>query len=87
MPAVAYDYKTIAPQVKETLRRAMGENSLVVTQEGYQGRIHAKVVSERFDGMSEAEKQRFVWDILKAETDPETQLAVTFVVCYGTEDL
>ena len=56
MQAVDYDYAALAPKVKATLRRAFPENSTIVTSPGYKGRVHAKIVSEQFNEMTERDK-------------------------------
>ncbi len=64
---VVYDYEEIAPRVKAALRRAFPENSTIVTSPGYKGRVHAKIVSEQFNGMTERDKQAYIWDALNDE--------------------
>jgi stress-induced morphogen len=81
-----YNYEEIAPKVKASLRRAFPDNSTVVTSEGYGGRVHAKVVSERFSGISEREKQAIIWDALRDELQERAQ-AVSLALAYGTDEL
>ncbi len=38
-------------------RRALPTNSIIEVEEGYQGRIRAKVISGQLNGMREQEKQ------------------------------
>ncbi len=81
-----FDYETLAPKVKAALRRAFPENSTIVTSPGYRGRVHAKVVSEQFNGISEREKQAIIWDALQDELAEEAQ-AVSLAMAYGTDEL
>ena len=81
-----YDYEALAPKVKAALRRAFPDNSTIVTSPGYRGRVHAKVVSEQFNGISEREKQNIIWDALNSELSEEAQ-AVSLALAYGTDEL
>ncbi len=81
-----FDYETLAPRVRAALRRAFPDNSTIVTSPGYRGRVHAKVVSEQFNGISEREKQAIIWDALREELNEEAQ-AVSLALAYGTDEL
>ena len=81
-----YIYAEVAPKVKAALRLAFPDNSTIVTSEGYAGRVHAKVVSERFNGISETEKQTIIWDALRDKMKEESQ-AVSLALAYGTDEL
>jgi len=81
-----FDYEALAPRVKAALRRAFPENSTIVTSPGYRGRIHAKVVSEQFNGITEREKQAIIWDALRDELHEEAQ-GVSLALAYGTDEL
>jgi stress-induced morphogen len=83
---VDYDYAALAPKVKAALRRAFPENSTIVTSEGYGGRVHAKVVSERFNGISERQKQDILWNALRSELKEDAQ-AVSLALAYGPDEL
>ncbi len=83
---VDYDYAVLAPRVKAALRQAFPDNATIVTSEGYAGRVHAKVVSERFNGISEREKQTIIWDALRDELKEDVQ-AVSLALAYGTDEL
>jgi stress-induced morphogen len=60
--------------------------SAIKTEEGWQGRVHVRIVSERFDGKSEAEKQGMVWEVLRAVLGADAQ-AVSLVLPYGMDEL
>jgi len=81
-----FDYEALAPRVKAALRRAFPEDSTIVTSPGYRGRIHAKVVSEQFNGITECEKQAIIWDALRDELWEEAQ-GVSLALAYGTDEL
>ena len=87
MNAPTFEYTDISNRVRQTLREAFGDNTVIVTEEGYRGRIHVKIVSERFNGMGERQKQNYIWDIINAELDKEAQQAVSVVMCYSTDEL
>jgi len=81
-----YDFQQESPKVEQALRRAFPTNSIVEVEEGYQGRVRAKVVSNRLNGMREQEKQNYLWDILQRELGAGSQ-SVAFVLAYGTDEL
>ncbi len=81
-----FDYEVLAPRVKAALRRAFPENSTIVTSPGYRGRIHAKVVAEQFNGITEREKQAIIWDALRDELREEAQ-GVSLALAFGTDEL
>lgn len=87
MAAVAYDYARVSGVAVKELRRVFGENTTIVSEEGYLGRIHLKIVSDKFNGKGEREKQNYVWDIIHAELDTEAQQAISFILCYSTDKL
>jgi len=57
-----------------------------VLSEGYMGRVHVKVVSEKFNGLSEPEKQDMIWVILEGELGDDAKY-VTLAIAYGTDEL
>lgn len=81
-----YDFQQEAPKVEQALRRAFPTNSVVEVEEGYQGRVRAKVVSSLLNGMREQEKQNYLWDILSSELG-ENSKSISFVLAYGTDEL
>jgi len=85
MPAVEYDYDTIAAEAKAALEGAFPE-SVVKTDRGYLGRVHVRIVSPAFDGKSETEKQALVWDVLNAELEEDVR-AITLALAYGMDEL
>lgn len=85
MPEVLFDYQTESERIKEALRAAFPHDT-VATDEGYNGRVHVKVVSERFNGRSEREKQDLIWEALRDKLGAESQ-AVSLALAYGTDEL
>ena len=85
MPAVQYDYDTLAEKARSALKEAFPE-SAIETEEGYLGRVHVRIVSPAFNGRSEREKQHMVWEVLEAEMGEAAQ-AVTLVLAYGMDEL
>lgn len=84
MPEVLFDYQTEAERVREALRAAFPHDT-IATDEGYNGRVHVKVVSERFNRRSEREKQDLLWEILHDRLGAEAQ-AVSLALAYGTDE-
>jgi len=85
MPDVLFDYQSESQRVKEALR-AVFPYDTIATDEGYNGRVHVKVVSERFNGRSEREKQDLIWEALRDKLGAEAQ-AVSLALAYGTDEL
>jgi hypothetical protein len=83
--AAELDYGTLSQKIKQNLRRAFPEET-VDTRPGYMGRVHVLVVSRRFNGMSERQKQDLFWEILRVESPDEAE-AVTVAILYGTDEL
>jgi stress-induced morphogen len=48
--------------------------------------VRAKVVSGKFNGKSDREKQAMVWEALQAELGSDAD-AVSYVITYGTDEL
>ena len=87
MTAVQFEYPQVSARTVHKLREVLGDNTTIVANEGYLGRVHLKVVSEKFNGKGEREKQNYIWDIIHAELDEEAQQAISFVTCYSTDEL
>ena len=85
MPAKVFDFDKLEPQVKEVLRETFPEDTIEISK-GYKGRVHVLVVSPKFNGMTDEQKQNFIWEILKAELEDEVQ-AVSLALVYGTDEL
>lgn len=83
---VAFDYAAESRRVQQALRAAFGENTIIATDEGYHGRVHVKLVSPAFDGLSASQKQDKVWDILRERLGPDVQ-AVSLVEVYGLDQV
>ncbi|MDQ2800449.1 MAG: hypothetical protein M3Y13_12515 [Armatimonadota bacterium] len=83
---VGYDFQQESPKVEQVLRRAFPSNAIIEMEEGYGGRVRAKVVSSRLNGMREQEKQNYLWDILHTELGEDSQ-SIAFVLAYGTDEL
>ncbi|MFN3650600.1 MAG: hypothetical protein ACK47B_13570 [Armatimonadota bacterium] len=75
----------LSARVEAALREEFPRDTIDL-EPGYGGRVRAKIVSRRFNGMSEREKQAFVWDLLRARLGTESQ-GVTYVLAYGTDEL
>ncbi len=84
MPEITFDYQTESRRVKEALRAAFPQDT-IATDEGYNGRVHVKVVSEQFNRRSEREKQDLIWEILRDKLGSNAQ-AVSLALAYGTDE-
>ena len=55
MPTILFNYAEASARVRETLQRAFGPNAAIRTDEGKGDQVYARIVSDRFDGLSERE--------------------------------
>lgn len=85
MGATTFDYTAISEKAKDALRGEV-PNAMVSTEEGFGGRVHVKIVSDALNGMTEREKQAFIWKILERQLGPDAQ-AISFVLPYGEDEL
>jgi len=85
MAPLTFDFDNLAPQVEAALRHEFPQDT-IDTREGYLGRVQVLVVSKRFNGLSESEKQSLIWDVLRARLGPDSQ-AVSVALAYGTDEL
>lgn len=53
-------------KLEDLLRKEFNENSTVAVSDGYQDNIHIVVVSNKFSGKSENEKQDMLWNVIEA---------------------
>ena len=65
--------------------RTVFPTDTIDTEEGYQGHVQVKVVSRRFNGKNEAEKQQIIWDILRERLASDAH-AVSLALAYGTDE-
>ena len=86
MTTQVFDYKTVSVRVIEILNEAF-PNSAIQTAEGFEGRVHVKIISGALDDKSERVKQELVWEVLRARLDAEEQQAVSFILPYGIDEL
>ncbi|MCW3096044.1 MAG: hypothetical protein JWL77_1662 [Chthonomonadaceae bacterium] len=85
MPETIFNYDQEAERVVKALRAEFPTDTIDTT-EGYNGRVHLKVVSRRFNGWSEAQKQAFITELLRDKLGPDAQ-AVSLALMYGTDEL
>lgn len=79
------NFKGLKPRIIAALRTEFPEDTIAV-EEGYLGRAHVKIVSEKLNDLTEAEKQDMVWTILRAQLGDDDQ-DVAFVIPYGTDEI
>ena len=80
------NYAQAGAKVRETLQKAFGPNAAVRTDEGDDGSIYVRLVSDRFDGLGERMKQDMIWEALQKELWEEAQ-AVALVLAFGTDQI
>jgi stress-induced morphogen len=78
-------YEVRADAVKKALRRGFPDAENILTEPGHAGRVHARVVSPEFNGLSERRKQELLWKVLREELGEEAQY-VTIALAYGTDE-
>jgi stress-induced morphogen len=87
MPVATFDYKKMSKRTIDVLRSAFGPNAAVRTDPGGEsGKVFVRIVSDKFDGRSETEKQQVIWDTLKKEMKEDSQ-AVALVLAFGTDQV
>lgn len=86
MNVISFDYAQISASVRETLQREFGPNAAIRTDEGDQGQVYVRIVSDRFDGLSDRTKQDIIWEALRQNLKEESQ-AVALVLAFGTDQI
>ena len=84
MPDILFNYQLESQRVKEALR-LVSPYDTIATDEGYNGRVHVKVISEQFNGRSEREKQDLIWSALHDRLGAEAE-AASLALAYGTDE-
>ncbi len=86
MPVTLFDYRQASASVREALQKSFGPNAAIRTDEGEDGKVFVRIVSDRFDGLSDRTKQDLIWDTLRQDLKEESQ-AVALVLAFGTDQL
>lgn len=86
MQALLFNYAQMSVKVRNTLQKAFGPNAAIRTDEGEGGQVYVRIVSDRFDGMSDTMKQDSIWNTLRQEMEADAQ-AVALVLAFGTDQL
>ena len=84
--AATLDYVKESQKVRKAIREIFGENAAIATHEGYEGRVHVKLVSPLFDGLSASEKQDKFWESLRERLGEEAQ-TVSLAEIYGMDQV
>src|SRR5579863_9728183 len=79
------NYEIIARTVEHALRRCFPEAENILMEPGYEGRVHVRIVSYEFNGLSERQKQERLWEALREELNDAAQY-VTIALAYGTNE-
>ncbi|RLB99599.1 MAG: hypothetical protein DRI57_33370 [Deltaproteobacteria bacterium] len=75
-------------KIEVLLRREFSENSAVDVSDGYQDNIHIVVVSRKFSGRSESEKQDMLWNLIETGALSESDKnRISLIVPYSPEEL
>ena len=67
--------------VRQTFPQAIN----VLIEPGHKGRVHVRVVSPEFNGLSESQKQDLLWQKLRNTLGPEAQ-HISLGIAYGTNE-
>ncbi len=86
MRIIQFNYAQMSVRVREILREAFGPNTAVRTEEGENGQVYVRLVSDRFDGMEEREKQTLIGNTLREQLGAEAQ-AVALVLAFGMDQI
>ena len=78
----------IKNKIEELLRKEFNENSTVDVSDGYQDNIHIVVVSRKFSGRSENEKQDIIWNLIETSNLSDSDKnKISLIVPYNPEEL
>lgn len=86
MQMFSYDYAKISPKVHDVLKKEFGPNVAIRTEEGNAGHVYVRIVSDRFDGLSDSAKQDKIWDALRDHLHENAQ-AVSLVLAFGLDQI
>ncbi len=75
-------------KIEELLRNEFNENSTVDVSDGYQDNIHIVVVSHKFSGKTENEKQDMLWRLIESGDISDLEKnKISLIIPYGPEEL
>ncbi|MDM8551135.1 hypothetical protein QUF72_13710 [Desulfobacterales bacterium HSG2] len=78
----------IKKKIEELLRKEFNENSTVDVSDGYQDNIHIVVVSRKFSGRSENEKQNMLWNLIETgDLSDSDKNRISLIIPYSPEEL
>lgn len=66
-PLPPSNYPQVSATVRGKLQRAFGPNEAIRTDEGDGGQLYVRIVSDRFDGLSDGTKHDLIWEALRQE--------------------
>jgi hypothetical protein len=84
--AAVSNYQEVSQRVTDALRDTFGPNVAVHTEEGEHGGIFVKIVSDKFDGLSERVKQEKIWQVLREKLGFDID-SVALVLAVGMDQL
>jgi len=75
-------------KIESLLRREFNENSAVDVSDGYRDNIHIVVVSRKFSGRTENEKQDMLWNLIETDDLSESDKnKISLIMAYSPEEL
>ncbi|MDM8522975.1 hypothetical protein QUF80_06335 [Desulfococcaceae bacterium HSG8] len=78
----------IKKKIEELLRKEFNENSTIDVSDGYQDNIHIVVVSDKFSGKSENEKQDMLWSLIETgNLSDSDKNKISLIVPYSPKEL
>jgi len=79
--------RALKSRVKAAFQEAYeGQNVFVDVSSGYAGRVHVIVVGERFERMTEEEKQKELWRVAREGLAEDAQ-RISMLLAYGPSDV
>ncbi|MFH0926402.1 MAG: hypothetical protein V1872_12375 [bacterium] len=78
----------IKKKIENLLRKEFNENSTIDVSDGYQDNIHIIVVSNKFSGKSEHEKQDILWEMIEGSDLSELEKTkISLIIPYSPGEL
>lgn len=84
---MAADPNTIK-HIQDLLKPHFPDSLVDVTPSGIRDNIHIKVISRRFDGMKDQQREEFLWDLIdSSDLSREDKLCISLLLPLSPDDL
>jgi acid stress-induced BolA-like protein IbaG/YrbA len=79
---------TVAEKVKTALLERFSEQELLLEPEGEgeAGKVLGLIVSSRFEGLDDEQRQDLIWDLLRGRLDAREQTRITALLTLTPEE-